>query len=216
MNKGLIFIGGSVIGGIIGFCIGYMKAAKDVNNLFDESYSDNKYIPNEYLRGEESDDNEDTSEERLDRENLESIKEKLTDNWSRTTHYAAAYDMQNDKDDVSEEIDVLEDDPEGIDTETEEYLRKMKSKAPKIISAEAAGELPPGIDQQCLIYWQYDDTVTTEEKEEILDPERFLGNALTEYGFSDNDEKIIFVINYDLGTLYEVQKFERAFSVENM
>lgn len=217
MNKGLIFAGGTLLGAITGFFIGYIKAGKDFKQGVDEIHSND--IPEKYIRqhiDEGNDESEETNELR-DRKELDKIKKKLTDNWTQTTNYAAAYNpskenknSEDDKSDIQDEETLG-----GMDEETTNFLKEREGREPKIISETAASGLPAGIDHQCLFYWQYDDTLTTEDDEEIEDVERFLGDALTKYGFSENEEKTIYVINYELGTVYEIEKIERAFHAEN-
>ena len=92
--------------------------------------------------------------------------------------------------------------------------QKNKNKPPKIISAEAYGELPAYIDKKVLYLYSHDEVVVDEDNEDdpIDEPERLIVDALTKYDFIDNDERIIFVMNYAQDTCYEVQKVEAAWS----
>ena len=218
MNKGLMFSGGALLGSVVGFIIGYRKAFKDFEEGMENSEPP-KHIPEEYLREhfENSlNDAEDDEKEITSREDLDKIKEKLTSNWNGTTNYAAAYDLSRNEDSELGGSELHNEEAlGGMDEETANFLKEREGKAPKIISETAASGLPAGIDHQCMFYWQYDDTLTTEDDEEIEDVERFLGDALTKYGFSDNEEKTIYVINYELGTVYEIEKIEKAFHTDN-
>lgn len=216
MNRGLIFASGALLGSAVGFFIGYKKAYRNMQKNTGTDLYDSENIPGKYLRETSENNEEKTDKESRNREELDSIKEKLTDNWSRTTNYAAAYDLKAEPeargdDDEGEELENM---LGNMDEETMAYLAEREGREPKIISETALGELPPGIDHQCLFYWQYDDTLTTEDDEVIEDVERFIGDSLIKYGFSDDDEKIIFVINYELGTVYEIQKYEKAFHTD--
>lgn len=92
--------------------------------------------------------------------------------------------------------------------------QRNKNKPPKIISAEAYGELPAHIEKKVLYFYAYDETVVDEDNDDepLTEPERLIGDALTEYGFIDNDERIIFIMNYALDTCYEIQKIDASWS----
>lgn len=92
--------------------------------------------------------------------------------------------------------------------------QRNKNKSPKIISAEAYGELPAHIDKKVLYLYTYDETVVDEDNDDepLTEPERLIGDALTKYDFIDNDERIIFVMNYALDTCYEIQKIDASWS----
>lgn len=94
--------------------------------------------------------------------------------------------------------------------EVNEEIKKYKK--PRLIKEEEFGELA-GIEKQTLKYWTYDDTLTTEENEELKDQEFYVGDCLTKYGFKDNDEeREIFVRNGRLGTDYNIVKFDSSFA----
>lgn len=90
--------------------------------------------------------------------------------------------------------------------------QKNKNKQPKIISAEAYSNLPASIDQEVLYFYASDETLCDDNEEPVEEPERLIGDALTKYGFIDNDERIIFVMNYSLDTCYEIQKVDASWS----
>lgn len=92
--------------------------------------------------------------------------------------------------------------------------QRNKNKPPKIISADVYGELPAYIEKKVLYLYAYDETVVDEDNDDepLTEPERLIGDALTKYDFIDNDERIIFVMNYALGTCYEIQKIDASWS----
>ena len=106
-----------------------------------------------------------------------------------------------------------EDDSEDDFVEEPEVNEEIKKyKKPRLIKEEEFGELA-GIEKQTLKYWTYDDTLTTEENEELKDQEFYVGDCLTKYGFKDNDEeREIFVRNGRLGTDYDIVKFDSSFA----
>lgn len=88
--------------------------------------------------------------------------------------------------------------------------QKNKNKPPRIISAEAYGNLPSNIDQQVLYFYAHDEVLADENEEYLDNPGEFVGNCLEKYDFIDSDERIIFVMNYALSTCYEIQKVDAA------
>lgn len=92
--------------------------------------------------------------------------------------------------------------------------QKNKNKAPKIISADAYEGLPAHVGKKVLYLYAYDEIVIDEDNEDepVEEPERLIGDALTKYGFIDNDERIIFVMNYAQDTCYEVQKVDASWN----
>lgn len=164
-----------------------------------------------------------TAEERAER------KELLNRNWEGTTNYAGMYREKNgytesklaegehplDQDEESEEAEIDEDeiDDEEFSEETPEesafndHQRNM-NKPPKIISAEAYGDLPAHIEKEVLYYYKLDETLTDDNEDPVDEPERLIGDALHKYGFAENDEQIIFVMNYAMDVCYEIQKFD--------
>lgn len=109
------------------------------------------------------------------------------------------------------EDDLEDGSMEAIAKRATEDHRANMNRPPKIISEESLGELPGYIENQTLFFYQLDNTLTDEDDQIIDDPEYFLGDALDKYNFRENDEKMIFVRNFALDTVYEVQKVDDAF-----
>lgn len=104
---------------------------------------------------------------------------------------------------------------EPIETSEEEAFNEHQNnmnKPPKIISAEAYGELPAYITQEVMYYYSHDGMVTDENDELVEEPELLIGDSLTKYGFVDSDEMIIFVMNYAIDTCFEIQKVDASWS----
>lgn len=113
--------------------------------------------------------------------------------------------------------DSCSDFKEKVETPEEEAFeehQKNKNRSPKIISAEVYGGLPAHIEKKVLYLYSYDETVVDEDNDDepLTEPERLIGDALTKYGFIDNEERIIFVMNYALDTCYEIQKIDASWS----
>ncbi len=228
----LLFAGGLVIGGAAGilgtkkyFQDKYQKQyEKDHNDL--EAYY--KHV-DEYSRQEhdqhEEEDNEVNPEEsdtkpggRMSQEERAAVKEKLKKNWKGTTNYANMYREKHadEEEDLAEkEYPTEEDDEEDINPEDEDHFnehQKNRNKSPKIISAEAYSNLPAYVDQEVLYYYSIDSILCDENEEPVEEPGRLVGDALDKYGFADNEERLIFVMNYALDTCYEIQKVDAAWS----
>lgn len=102
-----------------------------------------------------------------------------------------------------------------VETQEEEAFeehQKNKNRPPKIISAEAYGELPAHIEKEVLYFFAQDEMLTDDNEEPVEEPERLVGDALTKYGFNESEEMIIFVMNYNLDTCYEIQKLDSSWT----
>lgn len=114
----------------------------------------------------------------------------------------------NDDDSCSDFKEIVETPEE----EAFEEHQKNKNRPPKIISADAYGELPAHIDKEVLYFFAQDEMLTDDNEEPVEEPERLVGDALTRYGFNESDEMIIFVMNYNLDTCYEIQKLDSSWT----
>lgn len=114
----------------------------------------------------------------------------------------------NDDDSCSDFKEIVETPEE----EAFEDHQKNKNRPPKIISDEAYGELPAHIDKEVLYFFAQDEMLTDDNEEPVEEPERLVGDALTKYGFNESDEMIIFVMNYNLDTCYEIQKLDSSWT----
>ena len=94
------------------------------------------------------------------------------------------------------------------DNMVKEYEKDQKdrNRPPRIISVEKLGDLEPSWEVKTLFYYTYDETLVSENDEVIEDPYMYVGDALDKYGFVDNEESCIYVQNFRLHTIYEVEK----------
>lgn len=103
--------------------------------------------------------------------------------------------------------------PEEEEEYYEDVVNPMKEeiKPPEVIDEEELGYLPAHIDHQTLQYYTYDD-VLAEERTELENQEIYVGDCLEDSGFLDDPDLItIFVLNHELQTVYEIEKFEASF-----
>ena len=195
----------------------YYKAVDEYKR---SSKVDNEEVNPSYSKGS---DKTETGRENgpLSKEERRIIKEKLEKNWEGTTNYAAMFESElEDEAGVGGEPDDDEEDPslsegEGnapvVDVEATNDHRKNRDKRPKIISAEAVGEMPAYYERETFFYYKESGTIADEVNNEIPDPETYLGDCMTKYDFDINDEERIFVVNYQLDTIYEIQKLKGRF-----
>lgn len=110
-----------------------------------------------------------------------------------------------DDEPVSEDMDDI------VNAEDFEKEKKI-GPGPKIIKASEYGE-DPKLDCKQLIYYTDDETLATEEDEIVDDISGLIGDALTKYGFINNDgEDSIYVRNERRGTDYEIIKVHGSYS----
>lgn len=212
LKKEMIFgIGGFGAGalcGAFGILLYYKKKLqKEIEEWKEEMFHDLE-VQEEYKRQSETYLQELSETGRrengpLDPETRKEIKEKLRRNWEGTTNYAGIYQPHHKNPD---NVDPAEkESPKEDDLEVPELVDK-KLRDPKIISAEDAGDLIPDITSTCLYYYVEDEIVADEDGNVVENYERLLGNCLEKYGFMYDDEPLIFVLNYELDTCFEIQK----------
>ena len=214
------FFSGVGIGGLAGFLVTKKvlekKYSEDAEKKIKEieSYYN---LSDEYKRGEDvNPPEEDNDRQKLRKENLYRRPESRTD-------YTQCYKAQNTAikdspiladEDEEEGVDPAEmEHPEEEDTEEDDedeeeahaYHQKNRKRKPRIISEKDVGDLPPHVDSELLYYYTENDVLVTDNEEVLDDPETFVGD-FDKYGFKTSDERIIFVMNYELDTCYEIQK----------
>lgn len=208
MNKNLLF---GLFGLVAGIAAGVLETKKYFEKKADteieemrQYYEEEKkqiYADFNDALGYAAEEGEEVNPEEHSVQNLEEIeaaKKKLAENNARTVNYAEMYKSKNEE----------EPDPyEGSKSEemNKEY-DKNKNKPPRIISYEEAGNLGAHIRTDTVFYYTENDVVTDEDGIVIEDYPRLLGDCLDKYDFVGSDEMLIFVMNYELGVCYEVQK----------
>lgn len=207
MNKnllvGLFGFSAGIVAGILGTKKYFEKKADAEIEEMRAYYEEEKkqiYADFNDAFGYTAEDGEEVNPEEPPVQNLEEIeaaKRKLAENNARTVNYAEMYKKKNEDPDPYE----------GSKSEemNEEY-DKNKNRPPRIISYEEAGNLASNIRAGTLFYYTENDVVTDEDGNVIEDYPRLLGDCLDKYDFSTSDETLIFVMNYELGVCYEVQK----------
>ena len=113
-------------------------------------------------------------------------------------------------------VDSDEDeDQKEEDLYNEGLMASLKHEANRYMTTKIIKEEDYGndgtLEQESLFYYQGDDTLVTEDDEEIHDIPLVVGDCLDKFGFRDNDEKRICVRNYKLGKDYEVIKVDGSY-----
>ena len=145
--------------------------------------------------------------------------------------YKGTSDEQSDKfkeveekSEKSEKLDDL-DDEESIEDdeeaecierglEEEEFMKSHKNDAPRLIKVSQVGELD-WFDMSTLLYYEGDNTLVIEDSEDVIPEDEvrnYVGDCLTKYGFTINDETIIYVRNFQREVDYEVIKIHESYS----
>lgn len=226
-------LGGAAVGSIATYTIVTHQSVKDaIKKAIDsiDIFASKKKIEEAYLRGyndcmnetrnddiyknstkDYSKKEEEDSNDILLKSSSSIIKEKLSRNLDSTTNYASIYSKKKEE---NEEMDEKEPtvDEDSIEEEYFDTHQKVKNRPPKIISEESLGDIPEYYDSETLFYYAEDDVLATESEEAIDDPERLVGDCLTKYNFKENDEERIFVRNWSLDTVYEIQKIRGWFA----
>lgn len=207
LKYALFFIGGLALGGSAGYVSAKMVLEKKYSDIADQQIADmEEYYEKRMDYGRQSTVIFTDDAEINDPEDASTIKEKLIDNYEKTTNYASIYgSVHNDDEDDQD----LEKTPEDI---ANEEHQANKNKPPRAISLEEYENLPPYIAKETLYFYHYDEIIADDNEEEVLNPEMLLGNVLNDIDFHDSDEQIIFVMNYATDTVYEVQRVMGAYT----
>lgn len=112
---------------------------------------------------------------------------------------------------ASEEHPEEDEDVEDEDYELERAVAMLNgSKKVEVIDADEY-DLYPYYDKVTLRYYTENGILTTENNEELDDPEAYIGSAIQKTGFDKNKETTMFVRNHSRGTDYEIGKIFGGF-----
>lgn len=211
--KMVSFIAGFVTGGVVTGVTAGLYFKKKYQQLLSENglNSDSEEeLADKYIRKDLQEDLIEVANSRktVNREVMENYESKKTDYrgmYQPKDSFAAGKNLVDamEESDEDAEADLAENTSEN---DADDWHEKNKNRPPEIISADEAGELPSWVDSSVLFIYTDDDTVTDEDRNVIEDPERFLGNCIEDSQFLYTEEEQIFVLNYELDTLYDIQK----------
>lgn len=128
-----------------------------------------------------------------------------------TTNYVVKDEELLAEGEYPEEDEDEFDGTEEEENEINEAYQRDRDRDPRIISFDKMAELDASYENRTLFFYMYDDTVVDEDDNIVDEPHLLLGDCLEKYGFVDNEEKLIFVQNFKLRTVYEVEKVWKSF-----
>lgn len=86
-------------------------------------------------------------------------------------------------------------------------------KGPKVVSNEEYWSPEYEYHDKCELNYFVEDEVLADSGNEVVEKEEILiGNAIRDSGFNKNNEKVLYVRNYELSTDYEIAKVFGAYS----
>lgn len=232
MNKTTVIstIIGTIAGGVVGFFIGSTyskkKAEDSANRQADEEvermrkYYERKCGEQYQYRGAGVNRGDCKNDE-----NAEQRNESNTSGGSDGIDYTKFYqrggvqtdlDYEENADPTKEYDDPDEEDSEAREREEAERIaeerRLNKNRPPKVLSESELKDIPDYV-KDAVLYYYHETDVLTDEDDQILGEEgeygQFIGTTIQDSGFDrDENYRIMFVRNFELDTLYEIQKVD--------
>lgn len=208
----IIFISGLTVGGIAGvfgtknYWRKHFEEIADTEIAeMDEYYSEKRKEDIEMFFPGDAEVNPQVEET-----DLKDTKEKLQKNYEQTTNYANMYKNTSKKSSEADEEIETNEHAAGLATAKHEENKKKK---PKLISQDVLGDIPSYFEMKTLFYYTENEVITDEEDVIIDDPSYLLGDCLDKFDFRNSDEETIFIQNFSLDTIYEIQKVMSEFEV---
>lgn len=225
MKSKILYLGiGFVFGAVAGIFGSKMYWKKKFEGIAEEQMElSREYI--EKVKGYSSDisepgseinqeDDQDRSKGPLSSEERKKIKEKLNRNWEGTTNYASFYKPKENTEESDQNDDISE--PERITLEHEE----TRDKAPEVIDVNILSTLGARWKTEVLYFYTGNEILVDDFDNIIEEPERILGDILNKWAEGEYDYMlssqgdIIYVLNYELDTLYEIQEIQSDFPAD--
>lgn len=203
------FCGGVAIGSIVTAICFYKKAETRIREI-EDYYAETK---GEYLRSRYTADEDDVSSKGGSKGDEVEISTKPSQVVaSKPGNPVPYYDLYHEKD--AEEEDDEEEDSDAVLDGYDEWHEKYAKRPPTIIGWKHAFELPSFIDQSILYYYPVDDVLVEEGYDEPIEEGALpmvVGDCLTKFNFKNNDDDLIYVMNYQQDVCYEIQKKKGGF-----
>lgn len=225
----IFFIGGAILGALGGFFGAKTHYEKVYKQYAEETVNEMKQIVYGVPEAEEEiseEQEEEINPVKWTKEREAEVRKRLERN-RQGTNYAALYgsvktniggendDDEDSEDDSEDPEDAEADGSETEDPELEAFIQRreaFKGRKPHLISADKAADLPAGIDMVELQFYDEDAVLVDGDTEEpITDIRTLVGDCLTKYDFAGSDEKVIYVQNDDLDTVYEIIKVNASY-----
>lgn len=202
-NKKNYIFGGVILGSIVtaGIIIYKVYQTKKKSIWDDSDVKEREYVDAPAINPEVSDE----------------VREALLKDWNRPSLLSPESEVtmasiESPEDD--EEDPIKEEEKEELEhaEEMDREYKENKGRPPKIISAKDLGSVPEGYEEVIWDYYKFDDTVADEDMNEIVDYQRFIGDALDKFDFRNNDEDTLYVLSYEFAAVYEINKLYLSFS----
>lgn len=145
-------------------------------------------------------------------ERYKGIPEGQTHDSEKVTYISKESDDSEDENTVEEDDEESECIEKGL--EEEEFMKSHKNDAPRLIKVSQVGELD-WFGMSTLLYYEGDNTLVIEDSEDVIPEDEvrnYVGDCLTKYGFTINDEAIVYVRNFQREVDYEVIKIHESYS----
>lgn len=240
MNGIAIAVPAIVVGGVIGYFVG-CHFERDKWRKFADAEIDSVKQEYAKIASEIGAESEKHTSQEMPVEGPRSLSKALYDSndkdikrhdkidYSRIAgRYKGTSDEQSDDfREVEEKSEKLDDpdDEESIENdeeaecierglEEEEFMKSHKNDAPRLIKVSQVGELD-WFGMSTLLYYEGDNTLVIEDSEDVIPEDEvrnYVGDCLTKYGFTINDEAIVYVRNFQREMDYEVIKIHESYS----
>ena len=204
MRKEIIFVVGSLVGASIGSVTTYFVMKAKYEKIFKEETDS---IMEEVNSGYTVD---------------PSTKEKLMKNWEKPNLKSVEEELAETEHPVDSDEDENDEDPDeersmNLAIALEDEKREVENDPPRIISEEEMGELSPGWDEREWNYYIYDDIMTDDDGNKVEDYKLFIGEALSESGFIDEEETDeVIVLSGEFSTVYRIHKIMIEYEYKNI
>lgn len=196
----------------VGLAAGVIFTSLYWKKKMDMILADSEDLDSDYIRGYENEFSEPgvevnpREEGPLSQEERDEIRNKLINNYEKTSSYATMY---KDESQAAEEEHPVDDDEDEEAYEIERANAEHKenfNKPPKIISAEEFSNLPAYVETGALYFYHYDNVLVDDDEEEV-DEGMLVGDCLDRFDFRNSkEEEIIFVMNYQIDKAFEIHR----------
>lgn len=205
----IIFGIGAMVGGICGFFLSKFLLEERYHKIADDEIAEMKEYYDNLMKDVKT--YEGKAEEKPKSDDTEPDDERTRTSKREKKHLDPVNYAHYFTDPAEEEFPTEDEEELQEMLDADEYHERTMDNDPEEMTESAIGDLPPFFDSQILQFYT-EDLVVAEGDSEIIDYERLLGNCLEAGDFTINDDRtIMFVVNYELETIYEIQKVFGAF-----
>lgn len=206
MKKALYLLGGMLIGACVGAFLYKINADEELSEMEEElnrAEENNRKMKKDLKKTEDENNCKKCFMKRFyDRNAVEDDPKKEESEEAIKRNYASYYKTETEEDDLFEE----ENENDKSSLEYQEFHNSMMEEPPKLISFEDYVHLPYKmfLEEACMTYYTYDCVLLDEGEEVIEDEEKYVGDILMTYDFETQPTNTLYVLNYQLDTVYEI------------